>query len=168
MALEGTLRDFSLADILQLISLQHKTGLLTVRGPADTVTLGFMDGMLVSAESSAQRLDTRLGTVLVKTRRLTAEALARALELNFSTDSRYDQFLAMAGLEYAVPLWSTSGFFRRGYVAIGGRGVYSTATLGGSRTSYSRTPLSADVALRLDTPVGMFNVSVAYWLDIAL
>ena len=80
MSLEGTLRDFSLADILQLISLQHKTGLLTVRGPADTVTLGFLDGMLVSAESSAQRLDTRLGTVLVKTRRLTPDALARALE----------------------------------------------------------------------------------------
>ncbi|HEX9050330.1 MAG TPA: BamA/TamA family outer membrane protein [Anaeromyxobacter sp.] len=95
-------------------------------------------------------------------------ALARALELNFSTDSRYDQFLAMAGLEYAVPLWASSGFFRRGYVAVGGRGVYSTATLGGSRTSFSSTPLSGDVALRLDTPVGMFNVSVAYWLDIAL
>ena len=74
MALEGTLRDFSLADILQLIALQHKTGLLTVRSPGDTVTLGFVDGQLVSAESSAQRLDTRLGTVLVKTRRLTPEA----------------------------------------------------------------------------------------------
>src|ERR1035437_2218908 len=80
MALEGTLRDFSLADILQLISLQHKTGLLTVRGSADTVTLGFLDGMMVSAESSAQRLDTRLGTVLVKTRRLTAGARARPRE----------------------------------------------------------------------------------------
>jgi outer membrane protein assembly factor BamA len=95
-------------------------------------------------------------------------ALARALELNFSTDSRYDQFVAMAGLEYAVPLWADSSFFRRGYLALGARGVYSTATLGGSRTGFSRTPLSGDVALRLDTPVGMFNVSVAYWLDIAL
>ena len=88
MALEGTLRDFSLADILQLISLQHKTGLLTVRSPGDTVTLGFDDGQLVSAESSAQRLDTRLGTVLVKTRRLTPEALARALELQAQTLQR--------------------------------------------------------------------------------
>ena len=88
MALEGTLRDFSLADILQLISLQHKTGLLTVRGSADTVTLGFLDGMMVSAESSAQRLDTRLGTVLVKTRRLTVEALARALEMQAQTLQR--------------------------------------------------------------------------------
>ena len=95
-------------------------------------------------------------------------ALGRALELNFSTDSRYDAFLAMAGLEYAVPLWTKSGFFHRGYLAVGGRGVYSTATLGGSRTSFSKSPLSGDVALRLDTPVGMFNVSVAYWLDIFL
>jgi Domain of unknown function (DUF4388) len=97
MALEGTLRDFSLADIFQLISLQHKTGLLTVRGPTDTVTLGFLDGMLVSAESSAQRLDTRLGTVLVKTRRLTAEALARALEMQAQTLQRLGFILLKNG-----------------------------------------------------------------------
>ena len=97
MALEGTLRDFSLADILQLISLQHKTGLLTVRGPADTVTLGFLDGRLVSAESSAQRLDTRLGTVLVKTRRLTKEALARALEMQAQTLQRLGFILLKNG-----------------------------------------------------------------------
>ena len=97
MALEGTLRDFSLADILQLISLQHKTGLLTVRGAADTVTLGFLDGMLVSAESSAQRLDTRLGTVLVNTRRLTAEALARALEMQAQTLQRLGFILLKNG-----------------------------------------------------------------------
>jgi hypothetical protein len=93
MALEGTLRDFSLADILQLISLQHKTGLLTVKSPGDTVTLGFSDGQLVSAESSAQRLDTRLGTVLVKTRRLAPEALARALELQAQTLQRLGHIL---------------------------------------------------------------------------
>jgi len=97
MALEGTLRDFSLADILQLISLQHKTGLLTVRGSADTVTLGFLDGMLVSAESTAQRLDTRLGTVLVKTRHLTAEALARALEMQAQTLQRLGFILLKNG-----------------------------------------------------------------------
>ena len=97
MALEGTLRDFSLADILQLISLQHKTGLLTVRGPADTVTLGFLDGMLVLAESTAQRLDTRLGTVLVKTRRLTAEGLARALEMQAQTLQRLGFILLKNG-----------------------------------------------------------------------
>jgi hypothetical protein len=97
MALEGTLRDFSLADILQLIALQHKTGLLTVRSPSDTVTLGFVDGMLVSAESSAQRLDTRLGTVLVKTRRLQPDALQRALEIQAQTLQRLGFILLKNG-----------------------------------------------------------------------
>ncbi len=92
-------------------------------------------------------------------------ALGRALELNFSTDARYDAFLAMGGLEYAVPLWTSRGFFRRGYLALGARAVYSTATLGGERTRFSRSPLSGDVALRFDTPVGVFNLSGGYLLD---
>jgi outer membrane protein assembly factor BamA len=92
-------------------------------------------------------------------------ALARSLELNFSTDSRYDAFLAMGGLEYAVPLWQRQRFFRRGYLALGLRGVYSAATLGGARTPFSRSPASTDLALRLDTPVGVFNVSLGYALD---
>ena len=43
MALEGTLRDFSLADIFQLIGLQRKTGVLTLRSKEDTVTVTFLD-----------------------------------------------------------------------------------------------------------------------------
>jgi outer membrane protein insertion porin family len=92
-------------------------------------------------------------------------ALGRALELNFSTDSRYDAFVAMAGLEYAVPLWSRDRFFRRGYLALGVRGVHSTAVLGGARTPFSRSPVSGEVALRLDTPVGVFNASLGYAVD---
>jgi outer membrane protein insertion porin family len=92
-------------------------------------------------------------------------ALARSLELNFSTDSRYDAFLAMGGLEAAIPLWHRERFFRRGYVAVGARAVWSSAILGGSRTRFSRSPFSAELALRLDTPVGVFNVSLGYALD---
>jgi outer membrane protein insertion porin family len=92
-------------------------------------------------------------------------ALGRALELNFSTDSRYDAILAMGGVEYAVPLWAKGGFFHRGYLALGLRAVYSSARPGGGRTDFSRTPLSADVALRLDTPVGTFNASLGYAVD---
>lgn len=92
-------------------------------------------------------------------------AIGRALELNFSTDSRYDAFVGMAGLEYAVPLWAKGGFFHRGYLAIGLRGVWSSARLGGGRTDFSRLPVSADLALRLDTPVGTFNASLGYAVD---
>jgi outer membrane protein insertion porin family len=96
-------------------------------------------------------------------------ALGRAMELNFSTDSRYDAFLAMGGAEYGIPLWTrTDSPFHRGYLAVGVRGVWSSAKLGGGRTSFSKFPLSADVALRLDTLVGTFNLSIGYLLDNAL
>lgn len=96
-------------------------------------------------------------------------AVGRALELNFSTDSRYDALLALAGAEYAVPLWDAgagSAFLRRGYVAFGARALYTAATARASRTPLSSTPLSADVALRLDTPVGSFNLSLGYAVDL--
>ncbi len=93
-------------------------------------------------------------------------AVGRALELNFSTDSRYDALLAMGGIEYGIPLWSRGDFFHRGYLAIGARAVYSAATARADRTPLSRTPASGDVALRLDTPVGSFNLSLGYALDV--
>ena len=64
-----------------------------------------------------------------------------------------------------MPLWTGRGFFRRGYLALGVRLVHSTATLGGGRTRVSRSPVSGDVALRFDTPVGVFNLSAGYLLD---
>ena len=97
MALEGTLHDFALPDILQLISLQKKTGLLTLRGPEDTVILGFDSGSLVSAESQARRLDTRLGTLLVKTRSLAPDSLTKALEIQGQTLQRLGFILLKNG-----------------------------------------------------------------------
>lgn len=92
-------------------------------------------------------------------------ALGRALELNFSTDSRYDAFVAMGGVEYAVPLWSQGRFFQRGYLSLGARAVWSSARPGGGRTPFSSWPVSLDAALRLDTPIGTFNASLGAALD---
>jgi outer membrane protein assembly factor BamA len=92
-------------------------------------------------------------------------ALGRALELNFSTDARYDSYLALIGAEWGVPLWSSGPFFHRGYVAFGARWLYTAATAHAGRTTASSTPFSGDVALRLDTPVGTFNLSLGYALD---
>jgi hypothetical protein len=97
VALEGTLHDFALPDILQLIALQKKTGLLTLRGPDDTVILGFDGGALVTAESQARRIDTRLGTLLVKTRSLAPESLTKALEIQGQTLQRLGFILLKNG-----------------------------------------------------------------------
>ena len=64
MALSGSIKDFGLPDIFQLIGLQRKTGTLTLKG-TETVTVSFEEGQVVNAESSAKRLENRLGTLLV-------------------------------------------------------------------------------------------------------
>ena len=66
MALEGSLKDFGLADILQLIYFQRKTGVLALDGKADKVKLLFVDGNIVGAESKRRNEDNRLGKILVK------------------------------------------------------------------------------------------------------
>jgi hypothetical protein len=92
-------------------------------------------------------------------------ALGRALELNFSTDSRYDRLLAMAGAEWAVPLWSRGAAFHAGYLALGARALWTAREADAGRTRASRVPVSAEAALRVDTAVGTFNVSLGYLLD---
>jgi hypothetical protein len=98
MALEGTLRDFSLADIFQLIGLQRKTGVLTLRGKDDTVTVTFLDGKVVGADSLNRRLENRLGTVLIKTGTLTQDQLNRALEIQRETLQRLGFILTHYGI----------------------------------------------------------------------
>src|SRR5207248_3195518 len=98
MALEGTLRDFSLADIFQLIGLQRKTGVLTLRGKDDTVTVTFLDVKVVAADSLNRRLETRLGSVLIKSGMLTQEQLNRALEIQRETLQRLGFILTHYGI----------------------------------------------------------------------
>lgn len=93
MALAGTLRDFSLPDILQLISIQKKTGVLTLKSERDVVTISFLNGDIVSADSLHKRVEDRLGHVLVKTGRLTREDLARALDMQKQSLQRLGHIL---------------------------------------------------------------------------
>jgi hypothetical protein len=93
MALEGTLRDFSLADIFQLIGLQRKTGVLTLRAPEDVVSISFLDGKVVGADSLNKRLEDRLGQVLLKTGAVTQTDLERALKAQVETLERLGRVL---------------------------------------------------------------------------
>ncbi|HEX9724005.1 MAG TPA: DUF4388 domain-containing protein [Vicinamibacteria bacterium] len=66
MALKGTLRDFALPDIFQLIGMQRKTGMLTLENDRETVIVVFETGKVVHADSTVRRLDDLLGNVLVR------------------------------------------------------------------------------------------------------
>src|SRR5512145_600357 len=94
MALEGTFSDFGLADIFQLVGLQKKTGVLTVRGEGGRlVTVSFDKGTVVFADEFQRSEAERLGSLLLRTRRLGEEQLARAMEVQKSTAQRLGHVL---------------------------------------------------------------------------
>jgi hypothetical protein len=93
MALEGTIKDFGLPDIFQLIGLQRKTGTLTLQSDKEEVTVTFENGMVVMADSSAKRLEDRLGHVLVKQGKLSASRLEEALQTQKATLQRLGHIL---------------------------------------------------------------------------
>jgi hypothetical protein len=80
MALEGTLEDFSLADIFQLIGIQRKTGVLSLKNSQETVSVTFHQGMVIGADSTPRKMEDRIGKVLVKTGLITQDELKEALE----------------------------------------------------------------------------------------
>jgi Domain of unknown function (DUF4388) len=94
MALEGTIKDFGLPDIFQLIGLQRKTGHLNLSNDKESVTVTFENGMVVMADSSSKRLEDRLGNVLVKQGKLGKERLEEALETQKQTLQRLGHILA--------------------------------------------------------------------------
>lgn len=94
MALTGTLGDFPVPDILQLIALQKKTGYLTLKASeSEVVTVTFLDGMIVGADSLNKRIEERLGHVLTKSGKLTREELNKALEIQKRTLQRLGYIL---------------------------------------------------------------------------
>jgi hypothetical protein len=93
MALEGTIKDFGLPDIFQLIGLQRKTGLLTLKHDQDQVTVFFENGMVVNADSASKRLEDRLGNVLVKQGKLSKDRLEEALGTQKQTLQRLGHVL---------------------------------------------------------------------------
>jgi hypothetical protein len=104
MALEGTIKDFGLPDIFQLIGLQRKTGILTLKNQKEQVTVTFESGMVVMADSSSKRLEDRLGNVLVKQGKLGKERLDEALQTQRATLQRLGHVLVSNGFISAKDL----------------------------------------------------------------
>lgn len=80
MALKGTLKDFGIAEILQLIGQQAKSGVLHLESRDDVIHIAIAEGNVVRAESSGRKARERLGNMLVRAEIITADELAYALE----------------------------------------------------------------------------------------
>jgi hypothetical protein len=96
MALRGNLRDFTVAQLLNLINLAHKTGTLVIEGPNEVARVAFRDGKLSFAQIGQE--DNRLASVLHRANRLTTGQL-RAIQVRAAqvTDKELGLLLINAG-----------------------------------------------------------------------
>ena len=93
MSLKGTLKDFGIGDILQLIGQQQKTGTLHFRNKEQEVRVGFKDGHIIKAESLTRKRKELIGAMLVRSELITETQLEAALETQRRTLKRLGDVL---------------------------------------------------------------------------
>jgi outer membrane protein assembly factor BamA len=97
-------------------------------------------------------------------------SLPRNLELNFSKVVDYGDLMASISAEYDIPLWERGKFFYRGYVYAAANFSYVTkADFLASEDEWSgrtKRPVSMDIGMKVDTPIGLFTFSLGYVFDL--
>jgi hypothetical protein len=97
MTLEGTFRDFHIADIVQLIGLQRKTGTLTLEGEGETLSLTFQEGAVTWARSARAPWERRMAQVLATRGLVAAPQLQEALNAQKGGKKKLGVILAEKG-----------------------------------------------------------------------
>jgi hypothetical protein len=88
MAVEGTLDVFKLPEILQMISQQQKTGILTVQGEQDIIAVSFLKGQIVTVDSLNHTQEEGLSQLLIREGVLTNAQFSRASAEHQSSGQR--------------------------------------------------------------------------------
>jgi len=97
VALKGTLKDFGIAEILQLIGQQAKSGVLHLESRDDVIHITMADGNVVRAESAGRKAREKLGTLLVRAELITPQELEYALDIQKRTLRRLGDILVELG-----------------------------------------------------------------------
>jgi hypothetical protein len=97
VALQGTLKDFGIAEILQLIGQQGKSGVLHLENRDEAIHVALADGNVVRAESTGRKARDRLGSLLVRAGYLTEQELDYALDAQKRSLRRLGDILVEMG-----------------------------------------------------------------------
>jgi hypothetical protein len=97
MALEGSLRDFDLFSLFNMIKIQGKNGTLVLSQGQEFVKVFFENGEIVGCDSNQVRMEDRLGTMLVRLGRLTGEELLAMVQVQRQTLKRMGTLLLESG-----------------------------------------------------------------------
>ena len=106
MALQGSLADFGIAEILQLIGSQQKTGILHVTGGsgAEEVMISFSSGRIIRTDVNGRHKRDLLGTMMVAAGAISKDQLAVALKSQKKSLKRLGDVLVERALGARVAL----------------------------------------------------------------
>lgn len=103
MSLVGNLEDLGLGDILQIVSLSRKSGVLSLQGRGREGKVVFRNGQVIRATSSGFR--ENLGDLLLRKGVVEIETLKRALAIQRQTDPS-QRIGAILAAHFGIPLAS--------------------------------------------------------------
>ena len=163
MALSGTLKDFGIADILQLIGHQTKTGKLVLKNGPEEVDVLFVEGNVVFATDNARQKESLLGSMLLRAELLSDDKLEEALllqkrslkrlgdvllEQNYLAPEDLAQVMRLQTTEtlYKLFSWKSGTYefeqeelegFKSGFEPVRAPATSTVATRSGSRSRYA-------------------------------
>lgn len=97
MALEGSLRDFDLFSLFNMIKTQGKSGTLVLTRGQEFVKVFFDQGDIVGCDSNQVRVEERVGAMLVRLGRLSGDELAAMIQRQRQTLKRMGTLLLESG-----------------------------------------------------------------------
>jgi hypothetical protein len=97
MALEGSLRDFDLFSLFNMIKTQGKSGTLVLSRSQEFVKIFFDQGEIVGCDSNQIRMEDRVGAMLVRLGRLSGEELLAMIQRQRQTLKRMGTLLLESG-----------------------------------------------------------------------
>ena len=106
VALRGSLEDFGIAEVFQLIGQQQKTGLLDISADSKTMRLAFDEGRVVWASPAANTEDAVIGDQLVRSGLLTQQKLGELQRESEASARSVGVLAASAGLLSEIDLES--------------------------------------------------------------
>ena len=102
MALSGSLREFALSEILQLLSSQRKTGCLRLTRGADMRVVYLLEGRIASMRDRGYGEDDPLGRFLRRVHRLSEEQLRGIASIHAESNRPIASTRASSGTSIAV------------------------------------------------------------------
>lgn len=97
MALEGSLRDFDLFSLFNMIKTQGKSGTLVLSRGQEFVKVFFDQGDIVGCDSNQVRVEDRVGAMLVRLGRLSGDELLAMIQKQRQTLKRLGTLLLESG-----------------------------------------------------------------------